>query len=88
MTQITGELTNVQMKYIPDFNDHLTSLKGSPAEFFSVSFVLLVVKWLSKILHLNLKSLVVISSREKCMQLEPPARKGNRPLSQHKKLRA
>ena len=34
MTQITGELTNVQMKYIPDFNDHLTSLKGSAAEFF------------------------------------------------------
>ena len=34
MTQITGELTNVQMKYIPDFNDHLTSLKESAAELF------------------------------------------------------
>ena len=34
MTQITGQVTNVYIKYIPDFNDHLTNLKGSPAELF------------------------------------------------------
>ena len=34
MTQITGQVTNVYIKYIPDFNDHLTSLKESAAELF------------------------------------------------------